>query len=119
MSLPAPPPRQRHDVPMLVLGAADDALFPPWMVRATAAMHGVKAEILPDIGHGMMLDAGWQRVAARIERWLREQVPRAPLPAMPLPQLRVGPVVGVEPVRGRLIGGDIKPVEGAGPGGVV
>ncbi|ABI56938.1 alpha/beta hydrolase [Alkalilimnicola ehrlichii MLHE-1] len=75
MSLPAPPPRRRHDVPMLVLGAADDALFPAWMVRATAATHGVKAEILPDMGHGMMLDAGWQRVAARIERWLREQVP--------------------------------------------
>lgn len=74
MTFPVPPvPRRRSDLPMLVLGAARDALFPPWMVHATAAVHGAGAEILPDMGHGMMLDAGWQGAAERIEGWLCQE----------------------------------------------
>ncbi len=75
MSVPATPPRPRDpELPLLVLGAARDALFPPWMVHATAEAYGTQAEILPDMGHGMMLDHGWQRAATRIDDWLQEQV---------------------------------------------
>jgi pimeloyl-ACP methyl ester carboxylesterase len=58
-------------VPVQVLGAADDLLFPPSLVEAAAAIHGVKAEILPGIAHAMMLDTRWRDAAAGIGRWLK------------------------------------------------
>lgn len=58
--------------PMLVLGGNDDALFPPGMIRATASAYGVRAEILPDMAHVMMLEPGWQRVADRIIDWMAD-----------------------------------------------
>lgn len=59
--------------PVLVLGAAEDRVFSPGEVRATARAFGVKAEIFDDMAHDMMLEAGWQAVADRIIGWLREQ----------------------------------------------
>ena len=58
-------------VPVQVLGAADDLLFPPSLVEAAAAIHGVEAEILPGTAHAMMLDTRWRDAAASIERWLK------------------------------------------------
>jgi pimeloyl-ACP methyl ester carboxylesterase len=58
--------------PLLVLGAARDAFFPPPMVEATAGLHGVDAEIFADIAHAMMLEMAWQTVAARIAQWLEQ-----------------------------------------------
>jgi alpha-beta hydrolase superfamily lysophospholipase len=58
---------------MLVLGAANDALFTSREVEATARAYGMEAEIFPDMGHDMMLDIGWQNVAGRILQWLRER----------------------------------------------
>ena len=31
------------------------------------------AEFLPDMGHAMLLDTGWQAVVDRILRWLNER----------------------------------------------
>jgi non-heme chloroperoxidase len=59
-------------VPLLVLGAEHDHLIPPSQVELTARSYGVAAEILPGLGHGLMLERDWQRVAARILAWLRE-----------------------------------------------
>lgn len=59
-----------HLPPMLVLGADRDPLVPPEEVRLCAASYGVDAEIFPAMGHAMMLDAGWQQVAERINGWL-------------------------------------------------
>ena len=56
--------------PLLVLGAERDALIPASFAESTAAYYGVKAEIFPGIGHGMMLDSGWEKVAARILEWI-------------------------------------------------
>jgi pimeloyl-ACP methyl ester carboxylesterase len=58
------------EVPVLVLGAADDLLFPPVMIEASAALHGVNAAIVPGVAHAMMLDTGWREVAGRIAAWL-------------------------------------------------
>lgn len=57
-------------VPVLVLGGAQDAFFPPAMIESTARVYGVKAEIFPDMAHAMMLEPDWQRVANRISGWL-------------------------------------------------
>jgi non-heme chloroperoxidase len=68
-----PNPAQMHDVPLLVLGAEHDRLISPAQVEMTASTYGVKAEIFPDLGHGMMLETDWENVARRIEGWLNEQ----------------------------------------------
>lgn len=67
-----PRPRHVQKVPMLVLGAENDALVSTEEVRSTAAAYGTRAEIYPGMAHDMMLESGWKAVAARIAAWLRE-----------------------------------------------
>ena len=59
--------------PMLVLGAQYDRLFSPGQVQMTANAYGTQPEIFLDMGHAMMLEKGWETVAARIDEWLTEQ----------------------------------------------
>jgi pimeloyl-ACP methyl ester carboxylesterase len=68
-----PRPRRVRKVPMLVLGAEKDTLITTDEVRATAAAYGTRAELYPDMAHDMMLENGWQSVAARMAEWLREK----------------------------------------------
>jgi non-heme chloroperoxidase len=68
-------PRATHvadRLPMLVLGAEHDHLIPPTAVTMTARRYGVTAEIFPDMGHGIMLERDWRKVAQRILDWLKE-----------------------------------------------
>ena len=60
-------------VPLLVIGTQYDELIPSGQVEMTARTYGVDAHILPDLGHGMMLERGWQRVAELVLGWLRAQ----------------------------------------------
>ena len=57
-------------VPMLVLGAEDDAIVSQRQIRRTAAVYGAEAEIFPNMGHDMMLEPGSAAVAERIHMWL-------------------------------------------------
>ena len=57
-------------VPMLVLGAEDDAIISPRQVHRTAAAYGTNAEIFPDMGHDIMLEPKWPAIAERIDDWL-------------------------------------------------
>lgn len=72
-NLPVPDKIRALALPMLVLGAADDTLFTPREIKATAQAYNTQAEIFPDMAHDMMLDTGWQKVAERIVAWLRER----------------------------------------------
>lgn len=63
--------RRERCPPMLVLGAERDIMVPPAQVEQAARHYGIEAEIFPDMGHLMMLEAGWQKVADRIIAWLR------------------------------------------------
>ena len=56
--------------PLLVLGAERDAMVPSQQVELSAQTYGTRAEIFPGMGHAMMLDVGWQKVADRIIGWL-------------------------------------------------
>jgi non-heme chloroperoxidase len=56
--------------PMLVLGARHDRLIPPIQVQMTADAYGTRPEIFPDLGHTMMLEHSWEKVATRINEWL-------------------------------------------------
>lgn len=69
-NLPRP---KKVAVPLLVLGAANDTIFHPDEVEATARAYHTRAEIFPSMAHDMMLEAGWQYAADRILSWLTEQ----------------------------------------------
>lgn len=60
----------RGGADLLVLGTAHDAIIPPAQVEMTARSYGVAATILPDLGHGLMLEAGWRDAAQAILDWL-------------------------------------------------
>lgn len=62
-----------YRAPMLVLGAQYDRLFSPGQIQMTANAYGTQPEIFLDMGHAMMLERGWETVAARIDEWLIEQ----------------------------------------------
>ena len=64
------PPR----VPLrvLVLGAELDGFFTTAEVERTARAYGTEAQIIPGMGHDLMLDEGWQAVADRVDHWLRD-----------------------------------------------
>jgi pimeloyl-ACP methyl ester carboxylesterase len=59
--------------PVRVMGAGLDPLIPPAHVHWTASLCGRSAHIYQGMGHGMMLDVGWERVAEGIAEWLVEQ----------------------------------------------
>jgi pimeloyl-ACP methyl ester carboxylesterase len=52
--------------PIEIFGAAEDRLIPPAHAHWTASLAGRSAHIYEDMGHGMMLEAGWENVAADI-----------------------------------------------------
>jgi pimeloyl-ACP methyl ester carboxylesterase len=64
-----PRPR-RVQVPVLVLGAEHDGFFTAAELRRTAAAYRTEAEIIPGMGHDLMLDQGWEQVADRIHTWV-------------------------------------------------
>ncbi|MCB1172102.1 MAG: alpha/beta fold hydrolase [Leptospiraceae bacterium] len=65
--------RTNSPVPMLVSGAANDTVFRPDQVRATARAYGVEAQIFKNMAHDMMLDADWQSVAIAIQQWIQTE----------------------------------------------
>lgn len=72
---PMPRKWRMADVPALVLGAEGDNLIAPESVRRTGRFFGVEAHLEPEMGHAMMLEPGWERVAGRIEAFLEEALP--------------------------------------------
>ena len=52
-------------------------------MRRTAAAYGTQAEIVPGIGHNLMLDQGWPQVADRIDTRVRETATRGRLTGPP------------------------------------
>ncbi len=58
------------DVPLWVMGATDDAIFTPAMVAATAEAWRATPVMFDEIGHDVMLDVGWERVADGLAAWV-------------------------------------------------
>lgn len=65
-----PDPARRATCPVLVVGAAEDALIPSAFVRATARSYDAPHHVFDDMGHLMMLDAAWESVAEHLHDWL-------------------------------------------------
>ena len=62
--------RRDTAVPVLVLGAANDAFLSRSQVDDTARSFGTSATIFPDMAHGMMIEPDWRLVADTIATWL-------------------------------------------------
>ncbi len=58
--------------PIKVIGTDEDPLIPVAHVHWTASLTGTAAHIYEDMGHGMMLESGWPRVAEDIAAWLQD-----------------------------------------------
>ena len=70
LNLPKP---ARITTPILAIGAANDAYLRPGQVEATARAYYTQAIMFPNMGHGMMLEEGWEAVADRIIAWLNKK----------------------------------------------
>lgn len=58
---------------MLIVGGAEDRIFPAPDQEALAALFGADLMLLPDTAHDIMLEANWQAAADRIIGWLGEK----------------------------------------------
>jgi pimeloyl-ACP methyl ester carboxylesterase len=61
-----------QQTPALVMGAMADRVISPFHVQQTAAILGRAAVLLPEMGHAMMLEPGWERGAERILSFLND-----------------------------------------------
>jgi hypothetical protein len=52
------------------MGAEHDGIFRPREIHGTAATYRTTADIIPNIGHMMMLDNEWPTAAEHIYSWL-------------------------------------------------
>ncbi len=58
--------------PMKIVGATEDQLIPTAHVHWAASMAGRSAHIYEGMGHGLMLEAGWETVASDIADWISD-----------------------------------------------
>lgn len=63
-------PTSRARLPVLVVGGAEDAVFPPSMLYFSALPWKAEIHRAPGAGHLLMLDSQWQRTATFIAEWL-------------------------------------------------
>lgn len=66
-NLPKP---EKVKVPMLIVGAENDAILSPSVIEKSARTLNADCRIFPDMAHDMMLEKGWQDVAMYIAAWL-------------------------------------------------
>ncbi len=59
--------------PIKIVGGDSDLLIPAAHVHWTGSICGRSAHIYENMGHGMMLETDWQRVAEDISEWLNDQ----------------------------------------------
>lgn len=66
LNLPKP---GRVTTPLLIAGGQHDTIFSVDEVKATARDYGTEAHFFP-VAHDMMLEAGWEQLAAKMTAWL-------------------------------------------------
>lgn len=70
--------RPRPNIPALVMGGSEDAVFPASLLRFSAAPWHARLEIIPEAGHMLMLDPRWRDSAGRLLAWL-DEIPIHPI----------------------------------------
>jgi pimeloyl-ACP methyl ester carboxylesterase len=64
---------KKISTPMLVMGGDNDQIYPPSDIRRTAKAYHTQPVLIPDMGHEIMVEPGWNVVADTIASWLRRQ----------------------------------------------
>ncbi|PJZ69228.1 alpha/beta hydrolase [Leptospira perolatii] len=67
-SLPNP---EKIKTPIKVLAGEKDKLFPLWEIKRTAKAYRTEPIVFPEMGHELMLDAGWESVANAIDTYIQ------------------------------------------------
>jgi alpha-beta hydrolase superfamily lysophospholipase len=62
----------KNPLPVLVLGAEHDGFLTSAEVERTGRTYAAKVHIFPRMGHNLMLDDGWQKVADSVDAWVHE-----------------------------------------------
>lgn len=57
-------------LPKWIIGGEKDAIFPPPIIEKTAQAYGAKAKIYAGMGHNLMVDVGWEKVADDLKQWV-------------------------------------------------
>lgn len=70
VALPFMPAGRRPDIPALVMGGGEDAVFPASMLFFTALPWKARQVVIPRAGHMLMLDPQWPQAAAALGDWL-------------------------------------------------
>jgi len=65
------PKPEKVKAPVLVLGAANDAIVRPRAIESTGRAYRATVKVFPGMAHDMMLEDGWEDVAAYIRQWLK------------------------------------------------
>lgn len=65
------PSRADPALPKWIVGGELDRIFPPEVVHRTARSYGVDAHLYAGMAHNLMLDKGWQDVAADFSTWVQ------------------------------------------------
>lgn len=65
----------RHRLPILVMGAAQDAFFSTGLMHSIAQHYRTEVVIFPEMAHAMMLEANWEQAAEHLLHWLRSSFP--------------------------------------------
>jgi len=63
---------ERVRCPMLVVAAEDDLFIPPNIVKRIAARYGATLRVMENRGHMVIVEPGWEKLAADVEHWIRE-----------------------------------------------
>jgi pimeloyl-ACP methyl ester carboxylesterase len=58
--------------PMLIVGGANDYIFPAKELVSLGELYSADVTIIPDTAHDIMLEANWKVAADRIMGWLKE-----------------------------------------------
>lgn len=64
---------RKISTPMLVMGGDNDDIYSPSDVRRTATAYHTQPVLIPDMGHEIMVEPGWDAAAAIIESWLHQK----------------------------------------------
>lgn len=64
---------QKVTTPLMIVGGEQDQIYSSDEVAQTARAYDTEPLLIPDMGHELMIEPGWQTVAWQIESWLRQR----------------------------------------------
>jgi pimeloyl-ACP methyl ester carboxylesterase len=67
--------RPQKNTPLLVIGAESDGIFTVDEQKRTAQRYGSQLTLIPNQGHDLMIERGWQDTATKIREWLDNKQP--------------------------------------------